>query len=338
MVAQEERHHSVPRFIHFEDMYVLHSLIGRGRTGEVWLGYRRNAQNVDLAVKVLLKDSGKGDVNSKEALMKRSRVREEVEITKLLNNPNIIRTHDFFDNDERRVYIVMDLMVGGTLMDALVRSRRTFSEATARFIMTRVLRGVAYIHDEGIIHRDIRPGNIMCSRSKLPCELKLSDFGYAHDIVDNSDAGDDSYRVVSGLYHSPEIARGQEAGPEVDVWSCGVLMYFLLTGTHPFVGRNVKSTHERILFEQASFRGPRWRRLSPEAHRLCRLLLEKERYRRPEARDVLDHPWFKVSEQKLHLSPLNIDWEFARYEMEKKDRSMCLEFLEIFGLRDDVPD
>eukprot|EP00179_Madagascaria_erythrocladioides_P000553 CAMPEP_0198319952 /NCGR_PEP_ID=MMETSP1450-20131203/8969_1 /TAXON_ID=753684 ORGANISM="Madagascaria erythrocladiodes, Strain CCMP3234" /NCGR_SAMPLE_ID=MMETSP1450 /ASSEMBLY_ACC=CAM_ASM_001115 /LENGTH=925 /DNA_ID=CAMNT_0044023377 /DNA_START=233 /DNA_END=3010 /DNA_ORIENTATION=- len=338
MIGQKPGPKTAPRFICFEDMYMLHSLIGRGRTGEVWLGYRREGQSVDLAVKVMLKGNI-DESDMKEESIKQARIREEVEITKLLHHPNVIRTHDFFDNDDNRVYIVMDLMKGGTLTESLLRSTKGYSEAVARNVMSRILRGVAYIHDEGIIHRDIRPGNVLCAKRTLPCEVKLSDFGFAKDIVDGNDGGlHEGVVVGSALYHSPEIAKNEEIGPEVDVWACGVIMYFLLTGDHPFVGRNVKATYEKIVHDSASFRGSRWRRVSLEAQRLCRLMLDKERYRRIDARDALDHPWFKLDEVALASRPLNIDWEFSRYEMGKRDRSVKLELMEMFGLREDVPE
>jgi len=336
LLMEGEAPRIAPRFIKFEDLYALHSIIGRGRKAVVWLAYRRNAQNVDLVVKVMRKKKLDGE-NTREIVRHQARVREEVEITKLLHHPNIIRTHDYFDSDETNIYIVMDLMKGGTLTEALRRTGKDFSEATARYVMTRVLRGVAYTHDEGIIHRDIRPANILCSKRRLPCEIKISDFGFAFDIVSSGDSTVlDESDAGSILYQAPEIAREEQIGPEVDVWACGVLMYFLLCGKHPFVGRNKRSTFEKIVREVPSFRQPQWRLISNEAQGLCLLLLEKERYRRIEARDALEHSWFKLDEESLSMYSLGTDWDYAHYEMEKKERSVKLEIMEMFGLRDDM--
>lgn len=133
-------------------------------------------------------------------------------------------------NTKETLFIVMEYMEGGMLYDALAKEK-FFSEKRASQVMRSLFEALGFLHQNDIVHRDVKPENVLCTGKEWPLTVKLADFGLA-DVIMEDNFGDKS---VGGMYGTPffvapEVIRGEKYGPEVDIWSCGVFLYNMLSG------------------------------------------------------------------------------------------------------------
>jgi len=161
------------------------------------------------------------------------RFQQEAESAARLSHPNIVSVYDVGEDGSRR-YIVMELVNGRNLKDIL-EERGALSAGRALSIAGQVLDGLEYAHQHGLIHRDIKPQNILLTRDG---SAKLADFGIAK-AVDVSSATQTAVVLGSAHYLSPEQARGEPVTPAADVYSMGVVIYEMCTGHLPFQGSNL---------------------------------------------------------------------------------------------------
>jgi serine/threonine protein kinase len=164
--------------------------------------------------------------------MKRKAAQREITVLKRLESPCVIKLHDLIDTP-KQIFIVTDYIKGISLQQySKSLPNRVVREITARRIFKQVAEGVAYLHQQNIVHRDIKLDNILVEESTRM--VKLIDFGFSVVV-----AGGQRLKVFCGTpsYMSPEIVRKNEYdGKPVDVWALGVLLFVLLTGTFPFRG------------------------------------------------------------------------------------------------------
>ena len=151
---------------------------------------------------------------------------KEINILSTLDHPNVIKTYEYFI-DNRFIYIVTEYLSGGELFDK-IKQETSFSEDDSRKIFKEILEGVNYLHSKNIVHRDLKPENIMYE-GKI---LKIVDFGSSKQI-DNKNKMKNFHGT--SYYIAPEILKG-EYNEKCDVWSCGVILYILLSGRPPFYG------------------------------------------------------------------------------------------------------
>lgn len=212
--------------------YQLGELLGRGGMAEVRKGIDTRLGRV-VAVKRLRTDL------ASDATFQ-ARFRREAQSSASLNHPAIVAVYD--TGEEQRVehgetvsqpYIVMEYVAGRTLRDILREGRKILPERALE-ITSGVLSALDYSHRAGIIHRDIKPGNVMLTPSG---DVKVMDFGIARAISDAASSMTQTAAVVgTAQYLSPEQARGESVDSRSDVYSAGCLLYELLTGRPPFVG------------------------------------------------------------------------------------------------------
>jgi len=183
-----------------------------------------------------------GDVEQQKAFQ---RFRREAQLAGGLKHPNIVGIHDFGE-DSKAAWMVMEIVEGGSLRDLLNRSEAFSIPETVR-LMVQVLDGLAFCHDQGIVHCDIKPANIMLTESSTEGEVKLADFGIARRITDHaadaeatrvfsSDSHLDEDRIGTPAYMAPEQFAGGALTGQTDIWAAGVLLYQLLTRENPFKG------------------------------------------------------------------------------------------------------
>lgn len=186
----------------------------------------------------------------------------------------------------------MEHCPGGELFD-LIASKfakaNKFKERETAEIMYKLLKAVAYIHGQMIAHRDIKPENIMIGKDG---EIKLIDFGLASKFISTS-----QFEIGKILgtpqYLAPEAFDGMTS-LEVDIWSLGVLMFVLLSGSYPYAGSNYYELKDSIRRGQDPDMTTRaWKRVSDEAKDLVKCLLQIEPKKRIKAKDALEHQWFK---------------------------------------------
>ncbi|KAF3834753.1 hypothetical protein F7725_027311 [Dissostichus mawsoni] len=239
-----------------EEFYTLSSELGRGATSIVYRCEEKQTQK-PYALKVLKKTIDK------------KIVRTEIGVLLRLHHPNIIQLKDIFETDTD-IALVLELVTGGELFDRIVE-RGYYSERDAAHVIKQILEAVAYLHENGVVHRDLKPENLLYADLSLDAPLKIADFGLSKIIDDQ----------VTMKTVSPEILRGNAYGPEVDMWSVGVILYILLCGFEPFFDpRGDQYMYSRILNCDYEFVSPWWDDVSLNAKDL-----------RLSVREALQHPW-----------------------------------------------
>lgn len=213
--------------------YELGELIGRGGMAEVRVAVDKRLGRT-VAVKIM-----RSDLANDEIFL--SRFRREVHAIAQMNNPNIVNIYDSGEEsviaenglEERLPYLVMEYIKGKTLRDIL-KMNGALSQRDAEQVMLGVLNALEYSHRMGIIHRDIKPGNIMISEQGM---VKVMDFGIARALDDSATTMTQSQGVVgTAQYLSPEQARGEQVDMRSDLYSAGCVLYEMLTGRPPFIG------------------------------------------------------------------------------------------------------
>ena len=215
------------------DRYELGEVIGRGGMAEVRRGRDRRLGRV-IAVKMLRID------HSTDATFQ-ARFRREAQSAASLNHRNIVAVYDTGEDvfDGHRIpFIVMEFVEGRTLRE-LLREQARFTPERSIEIISSVLDALEYSHRAGIVHRDIKPGNVMITGS---AEVKVMDFGIARSLADSGVTLTQTAAVVgTAQYISPEQARGEQADARSDLYATGCVLYEMLTGRPPFVGESLVS-------------------------------------------------------------------------------------------------
>ena len=210
------------------DRYELEGVVGRGGMAEV---YRARDLRLDriVAIKTLRPDL------ARDATFQ-ARFRREAQSAASLNQPSIVAVYDTGEDMATGTpipYIVMEYVDGRTVRDLLIDGHRLLPERSLE-IVSGVLRALEYSHQAGIVHRDIKPGNVMVTRNG---DVKVMDFGIARAMGDAQATMTQTAQVIgTAQYLSPEQARGERVDARSDLYSTGCLMYELLTGRPPFTG------------------------------------------------------------------------------------------------------
>src|SRR5215472_3333079 len=208
--------------------YELDGIVGRGGMAEVFRARDIRLDRV-VGVKTLRDDLARDQTFQ-------ARFRREAQSAASLNHPSIVAVYDTGEDMVGSIpvpYIVMEFVDGRTLRDLLRDDRRLLPERAAE-ITDGVLRALDYSHRNGIVHRDIKPGNVMVSRGG---EVKVMDFGIARAVADSQMTMTQTAQVIgTAQYLSPEQARGERVDARSDLYSTGCLLYELLTGRPPFTG------------------------------------------------------------------------------------------------------
>lgn len=234
--------------------------LGRGATGRVHLGIHTQTGQ-KAAVKVVLKSELHDDTETPAGQLAYG-IEREIIIMKLLAHPNVLRLYDVWETS-KALYLVLEYVEGGELFDLLVE-RGPLPEHEAVKYFRQIVLGTAYCHALGICHRDLKPENLLLDAS---LNVKLADFGMAA-----LESGGKLLETSCGLPHyaAPEIVSGLKYhGAALDVWSCGVILFALLTGRLPFDDENIRNLLLKV--QAGTFVVPP--ELSPEAADLvCRML------------------------------------------------------------------
>uniref|UniRef100_A0A1B6CVI3 polo kinase n=1 Tax=Clastoptera arizonana TaxID=38151 RepID=A0A1B6CVI3_9HEMI len=206
---------------------------------------------------------------------------QEISIHKSLSHQHIVGFHGFFD-DEDFVYVILELCRKRSMME-LHRRRKTLTEPETRYFMKQILEGVLYIHKQGIIHRDLKLGNLFLNDN---LEVKIGDFGLAAKIEYNGQRK----KTLCGTpnYIAPEILNKNGHSYEVDVWSIGCIMYTLLVGKPPFETNSLKETYSRI--KKCEYKLPF--QMNKPAQTMIKAMLQAEPENRPNVEKLLDHEFF----------------------------------------------
>lgn len=269
--------------------------LGKGTYGTVQLGRIRGTKT-ERAIKII----------EKSKVSNFERFKLEVEIMMRLDHPSILRLYDYFE-DEKRVYLVLELCTGGELFDRIILNKY-YSEENARTIFRQMVTGIIYCHLSNVCHRDLKPENFIMISKNDPFSLKMIDFGLSRtfgeplsDKTADSNNGSRRRRQTKAVlktkagtpfYIAPEVLTGKY-NEKCDVWSLGVILYILLCGYPPFYGENNKEILEAVKKGKLDFSSSEWKNKSPEAiDILKRMITSHEQRLFPE--EVLKHPWLNI--------------------------------------------
>ncbi|XP_076954373.1 SNF1-related protein kinase catalytic subunit alpha KIN10-like [Bidens hawaiensis] len=211
------------------------------------------------------------------------KVRREIKILRLFMHPHIVRLYEVVETPSD-IYVVCEYVKSGELFDYIVEKGR-LHEDEARNFFQQIISGVEYCHRNMVVHRDLKPENLLLDAK---CNIKIADFGLSNIMCDGHFL---KTSCGSPNYAAPEVISGKlYAGPEVDVWSCGVILYALLCGTLPFDDENIPNLFKKIkggIYTLPSH-------LSPGARDLIPRLLVVDPMKRMTIPDIRAHPWFQA--------------------------------------------
>ncbi|XP_052155621.1 serine/threonine protein kinase OSK1 [Oryza glaberrima] len=266
---------------------------GAGRDGNPLGGYRigktlgigsfgkvKIAEHILTGHKVAIKILNRRKIKSMEM---EEKVKREIKILRLFMHPHIIRLYEVIDTPAD-IYVVMEYVKSGELFDYIVEKGRLQEEEARRFFQ-QIISGVEYCHRNMVVHRDLKPENLLLDSK---CNVKIADFGLSNVMRDGHFL---KTSCGSPNYAAPEVISGKlYAGPEVDVWSCGVILYALLCGTLPFDDENIPNLFKKIkggIYTLPSH-------LSPLARDLIPRMLVVDPMKRITIREIREHQWFTV--------------------------------------------
>ncbi|WCJ35991.1 calcium-dependent protein kinase 1 [Euphorbia peplus] len=262
------------------DKYILGRELGRGEFGITYLCTDRETKHA-LACKSISKRKLRTAVDIED-------VRREVAImSSLPDHDNVVKLKATYE-DHENVHLVMELCEGGELFDRIV-ARGHYSERAAAGIAKTIGEVVKMCHQNGVMHRDLKPENFLFANKKETSLLKAIDFGLSVFFK----PGEHFSEIVGSPYYmAPEVLR-RNYGPEVDVWSAGVILYILLCGVPPFWAETEQGVALAILRCSIDFKREPWPQISDSAKSLVRQMLEPDPKKRLTAQQVLDHPWLQ---------------------------------------------
>ncbi|RXN27612.1 ribosomal S6 kinase alpha-2 [Labeo rohita] len=229
---------------------------------------------------------------------------EEIEILlRYGQHPNIITLKDVYD-DGKFVYLVMELMRGGELLDRILR-QKCFSEREASAVLCTITKTVEYLHSQGVVHRDLKPSNILyVDETGDPESIRICDFGFAKQL--RAENGLLMTPCYTANFVAPEVLKKQGYDAACDIWSLGILLYTMLAGFTPFAN-GPDDTPEEILARIGSGKfalsGGNWDTVSDAAKDIVTKMLHVDPHQRLTAPLVLRHPWI-VNRDQLSQSQL----------------------------------
>mmetsp|Transcript_5953 Transcript_5953/g.10696 ORF Transcript_5953/g.10696 Transcript_5953/m.10696 type:complete len:620 (+) Transcript_5953:104-1963(+) len=280
-----------------EDFYSLE----KEKLGEGGFGSVRKARDKRLDKKVAVKSIRKKGVENIQKLL------EEMEIMRLLDHPNIVRFHETFQ-DRRSLHLVLELCEGGELFEA-VTAAGSINEQQAAGCIRDMLLAINYLHQNRIMHRDLKPENFLLSQKGEigKTSLKLIDFGLAKRFEPGTPA-----RTKAGTpnYIAPEVLAGKY-DEKVDIWSIGVITFLLLSGKHPFTGKNLEQVLQRVKNAHFTTDGKNWANVSQAGKSVVQAFLQKTPMVRPTASAGLKHKWFEQMVEKGDIGGLASNLELS---------------------------
>ncbi|KAK6138294.1 hypothetical protein DH2020_027985 [Rehmannia glutinosa] len=303
--------------------YTIGKELGRGQFGVTYLCTHKQSGE-QFACKTIAKRklANKEDIED---------VRREVQIMHhLTGQANIVELKGAYE-DKHSVHLVMELCAGGELFDRII-AKGHYTERAAASLLRTIVEIVHTCHSMGVIHRDLKPENFLLLNKDENAPLKATDFGlsvfykqgeYFKDIVG------------SAYYIAPEVLK-RKYGPEVDIWSVGVMLYILLCGVPPFWAESETGIFNAILRGHIDFSSDPWPSISNGAKDLVRKMLNSDPKQRLTASQVLNHPWIKedgeAPDTPLDNAVLNRLKQFRAMNQFKKVALRVKE--EIMGLKE----
>ncbi|GCB78451.1 myosin light chain kinase, smooth muscle-like isoform X1 [Scyliorhinus torazame] len=264
------------------DLYIQQECLGVGTFGKVY--------------KLLQKSNGKiraGKFYKARTSKDKKSARDEIEIMNCLHHQKLVQCLDAFES-RSEIVMVMEYISGGELFERIVDEDFELTEPTCVLYVRQILAGLQFMHQQNIVHLDLKPENIVCV-NKNGTLIKIIDFGLARKLDCNG-----SLKVMFGTpeFVAPEVINYDPIGYTTDTWSIGVICYILLSGLSPFQGDSDTETLTNVTAVSWEFDEEAFGEISENAKRFISCLLQKEMRKRLTSKDCLKHPWLQSTDQE----------------------------------------
>ena len=289
--------------------------IGRGAYGIVYL-----ARNIKTGQQIAIKTVDKIDLMTES---NRAVFHSEIRAYSQITHPFLPQFYCKLE-DQAGVYIAIEAATNGTLLDYISQHGKLRENEAAKFFC-ELISAVKYLHENKIIHRDIKAENILLDKE---FHVRLTDFGLSDVMKDDSSTFD--IKCGSFPYSAPEMLKGQKYTKMVDIWACGVVLYIMVTGLYPFAGNSHKELFQQIMYSEPQF--PSF--LSPLLRDLIQSLLKKDPSERMTIDELEVHPWITNSRNCAYISSDFVNKSNRRYNPhEAPDVDLAIvSKLESFGV------
>lgn len=313
----------------FYDNYKVLKKIGSGSYGTVYRVQHLNTQAI-YACKQMKKLS----------ISDMDKFTLETSIMKKMDHPNIIKLFEIYE-EEQYIYLIMEECTGGELFERIIsriEDNKLFTEKEAAIMFKQLVSAVCYCHKQGICHRDLKPENMLFLNSDEDSPIKVIDFGLSRSFTEKGGMiaekeGSMKTKVGTAYYVSPEVLKGKY-DEKCDVWSCGVILYIILSGDPPFNGANDNDIYRKIQQKKFSFPSKKWSKISQDAKDLITSMLS-DPGSRPTAEEVLATAWVNDLAPNSADTILSFDVQSLKeYRYKTKFQKLVLTFI-ASRLRDD---
>ncbi|XP_033126651.1 MAP/microtubule affinity-regulating kinase 3-like isoform X3 [Anneissia japonica] len=290
--------------------YRLLKTLGKGNFAKVKL-----AKHIPTGKEVAIKIIDKSQLNPSSL----QKVYREVRIMKLLDHPNIVKIFEVIETEEK-LYLIIEYASGGEVFDYLVAHGR-MKEKEARAKFRQIVSAVQYCHQKHVVHRDLKAENLLLDKD---LNIKIADFGFSNEFTPGMKL--DTF-CGSPPYAAPELFQGKKYdGPEVDVWSLGVILYTLVSGSLPFDGQNLKELRERVL--RGKYRIPFY--MSTDCENLLKRFLMLNPAKRASLETIMRDKWINLGFEEDELKP------FKEPEIDFNDKRRIEMMVRMAFSRDEI--
>ncbi|TPX39364.1 hypothetical protein SeLEV6574_g07267, partial [Synchytrium endobioticum] len=268
--------------------YLLGKTLGVGSTGRVKLG-----THIETTQRVAIKIISRESLPQTQSLEKKSatnmKIEREITIMRLIQHPHVLQLFDVYESD-KELFLILEHVEGGELFDYLVKKGRLMESEALKFFQ-QIVFALDFCHRHLICHRDLKPENVLLDKD---LNIKIADFGMASLQVNGKML---ETSCGSPHYASPEVIKGVKYdGQASDIWSCGVMLYALLTGNLPFDDENIRRLLSKV--KSGMYTIPDF--VSPDARDLIKKMLVIDPAQRITIKGIMEHPWFTSQSFKPH--------------------------------------
>ena len=275
-----------------DDDYRKIKFLGEGSFAAVYQVQNKYTDAI-CAMKIINKSSNSPEEDNE--------ILNEINILRYMDHPSVLKIFEFYSN-KKSYSIVTELCPGGELFQQII-DKGPFNEKYSAFVMYQLFSAVNYCHKMHIVHRDLKPENILIvskDQDGYPT-IKVCDFGTSKIF----EKGKIERKLVGSSYYiAPEVLK-KKYNEKCDLWSCGVIMYILLSARPPFGGEDDTDIMERVAIGEYDLESPPFDKLSKNALDLIKRLLTMDVNERINAEQALNHPWFKDNKSKELFNRLN---------------------------------
>ena len=309
-------------YLDIHNHYSFIKILGHGSIGTIREAVRKH--HTDSDEKFAIKSMPKKSVSSTCIL------KSELQILLSSDHPNLIKLFEAYEDSEY-IHLVMEHCNGNSLLQAL--SGIVLTEQQALPIMYQIFSAISYLHKIQFVHRDLKLNNFIITGSDKWTQIKVIDFGLSSKFVDNKKL---DFALGTPFYMAPEILNN-EYGKECDVWSLGICLFKILSGSFPFCGNGIDEIFKSILYANVKFKHGVWEGVSGGCKDLIKKMLVKDSKNRIWMDGVLEHPVFDALKQ-INLAKIRLSSVENIFSYEFPDKiSRCIMAVIIKHLVSQVP-